>query len=386
MKKLIILICLLFVSVMTQAQENTLLGTGAGLGGTKNTHVGYRAGGYEGSQDNAFTNSNSFFGYRAGIYFKEGIKNTFLGAESGGGYTMNTNSMSNSTFVGYRSGYSVRTGNGQNVFLGANAGYSLTTGVGNVFMGYNAGYSETGSNKLYIDNSNTATPLVYGDFNANQVGINVLPGAYTLNVGGSVNASGLFINGIALSSSVTTVGPWTFDGTAVNYNNGNIGIGIISNIPAYKLDINGQVNATSLFLNGTPLAIEPWTTSGGILTHAGNVGIGTAATGTFKLAVEGKIGAREIQITKASAWPDYVFEAGHKLPSIEEVDRFIKANKHLPDVPSAADIRKDGHQLGEMDLIFLRKIEEMTLYLIDHNERLKKIESKIELVNKQNKN
>ena len=116
----------------------------------------------------------------------------------------------------------------------------------------------------------------------------------------------------------------------------------------------------------------------------GNVGIGTTNPGSFKLAVEGKIGAREINVTTA-AWSDYVFNEDYKLRPLEEVNRYIKENKHLPEIPSAKEVIENGQNLGEMNMLLLKKIEELTLYLIDmkkENEKLKsrvnKLEEKLE--------
>ncbi|KAA2242423.1 hypothetical protein F0L74_07705 [Chitinophaga agrisoli] len=107
----------------------------------------------------------------------------------------------------------------------------------------------------------------------------------------------------------------------------------------------------------------------------GNVGIGTATPGSYKLAVEGTIGARKIKVTAGPGWPDFVFEPGYQLPALHDLEAFIKTNKHLPDVPSAKDVEDDKLDLGEMDKKLLQKVEELTLYIIDlkkENETLKK--------------
>jgi hypothetical protein len=100
-----------------------------------------------------------------------------------------------------------------------------------------------------------------------------------------------------------------------------------------------------------------------IIKQTGNVGIGTNNP-TYKLAVEGTIGARKMKVTQ-EAWPDYVFAAEYKLPSLKEVEDYIIINKHLPDVPSAQEIKQSGLDLGEMNKILLQKLEEQTLYLIE---------------------
>jgi len=103
----------------------------------------------------------------AGLENTIGVGNTFLGGSAGGSNTTG----SYNTFLGVSTGGSTTTGN-NNTFLGSLAGNSNTTGNGNVFLGYGAGQIETGSNKLYIDNSSTSAPLIYGEFDNNFLTIN----------------------------------------------------------------------------------------------------------------------------------------------------------------------------------------------------------------------
>lgn len=107
----------------------------------------------------------------------------------------------------------------------------------------------------------------------------------------------------------------------------------------------------------------------------GKVGIGTLNP-SDKLSVNGNIRAREIKVDN-SKWPDYVFEPSYISSSLEDVERFIKANKHLPDIPSAKDVRENGVNLGEMNAKLLMKIEEMTLYLIEQNRRLGNLQAEV---------
>jgi hypothetical protein len=105
----------------------------------------------------------------------------------------------------------------------------------------------------------------------------------------------------------------------------------------------------------------------------GNVGIGTANP-TSKLTVAGNIASREVKVT-VDAGADFVFEKDYDLPSLDSVDKFIKENKHLPEVASAASMQKDGINLSEMNIKLLQKIEELTLYMIEikkENEAMKK--------------
>ncbi len=97
----------------------------------------------------------------------------------------------------------------------------------------------------------------------------------------------------------------------------------------------------------------------------GSVGIGTA-TPTHRLEVNGTIRSKEVKV-EATGWPDYVFESDYNLRSLEETEAYIKANKHLPEIPSAKEMEANGVQLGEMNMLLLKKIEELTLHMIKMN-------------------
>lgn len=102
----------------------------------------------------------------------------------------------------------------------------------------------------------------------------------------------------------------------------------------------------------------------------GSVGIGTTTPGSFRLAVEGKIGAREVVVTSASPWPDYVFSNNYKLPSLTSLHQYIIANHRLPGMPSADSVAANGIDLGTNQALLLKKIEELTLYVIDQQKQL----------------
>jgi hypothetical protein len=101
------------------------------------------------------------------------------------------------------------------------------------------------------------------------------------------------------------------------------------------------------------------------INSSGNIGIGTTNPGSFKLAVEGKIGAREVKVTLENPWPDYVFNKEYPLLDIAALDKYITINKHLPGIPSSKEIKENkGIELGQMTAKLLEKIEELTLYVI----------------------
>ncbi|MCH5718186.1 tail fiber protein [Niabella hibiscisoli] len=104
----------------------------------------------------------------------------------------------------------------------------------------------------------------------------------------------------------------------------------------------------------------------------GNVGIGTRNP-TDKLSVKGKIRAQEIKVEadNGANWPDYVFKKDYKLPSLADVEKHILEKGHLPEVPSAEEVEKEGIALGANQALLLKKIEELTLYLIEKDKQLK---------------
>jgi hypothetical protein len=274
------------ITLATVAQNTSY--NGSGSGGTNNTTYGFVAG-------NAITGDrNMFIGYASGRSGVSGAENTYLGAESG----FTSTSGSANTFLGRAAGYQNTSGS-RNTYLGVFAGANGATGSGNVFIGYYAGFNEGGSDKLYIDNSQTSTPLISGDFNTNQVGINVLPGAYTLNVGGTLNTTGA----VTIGASGTSTG--------------------------------------------------------------------------YKLAVGGKAIAEEVVVKLQANWPDYVFEKDYKLPSFSELELFIKQNKHLPGMPTAVEVKDQGIAVGEMNALLLKKVEELTLYILEQQKMIAAQEQRI---------
>ncbi len=107
----------------------------------------------------------------------------------------------------------------------------------------------------------------------------------------------------------------------------------------------------------------------------GNVAIGKIAPrDDYKLTVDGSILCEKIKVV-THAGADFVFEDGYNLKAINELETYVNSHKHLPDVPSANEMINDGLELTEMNILLLRKVEELTLYIIEQNKRIEKLEN-----------
>ncbi|TKG87809.1 hypothetical protein EYV94_27945 [Puteibacter caeruleilacunae] len=111
----------------------------------------------------------------------------------------------------------------------------------------------------------------------------------------------------------------------------------------------------------------------------GSVGIGTTSP-DYLLDVNGTMRAKEVKVN-LNEGPDYVFEDDYDLKSLEEVDRFVKERKHLPDVPSAKQMEEEGVGLAEMNKLLLQKVEELTLYTIKQEDKIKTMENQLSQTN-----
>lgn len=257
------------------------IGTNAG-NGALSTGAGNTFGGYESGKSNSTGTSNVFLGSDTGTSVN-GSYNIFIGRFSGS----SKQSGASNVFIGYGSGAN-NLGGYANTFVGHQSGNGAT-GSSNVFIGQSVGMNQPVDNKLFIDNSNTGTPLIWGDFADDQLKLN-----------------------------------------------GKVGVGAVGTFPTNPLYANYKLFVT-----------------GGLLTD--EVRIAPSASGT---------------------WADYVFADDYHSRPLSEVEAFIAKNKHLPNVPSAAEVKEEGLNLGDMARIQQEKKEELMLYIIAQEKRIQALEAK----------
>jgi Phage T4 tail fibre len=188
---------------------------------------------------------------------------------------------------------------------------------------------------------------------------------------------------------------------------GNVGIGTTS--PQYKLDVDGDFKTKNHLFVGNNFQINDegnhvfmsclgsdnsfvfygnnqWqqitcgnfnstgnTLVDGSLKVAGSVGIGTT-TPDQKLTVKGKIHAEEVIVDLNVPLADYVFGKDYELMPLHEVEQYVQENSHLPEIPSATEVKEKGMGVGEMQNKLLKKVEELTLYVIQQDKRIKALE------------
>ncbi|MCF8309022.1 MAG: hypothetical protein K9I68_08445 [Bacteroidales bacterium] len=201
---------------------------------------------------------------------------------------------------------------------------------------------------------------------------------------------------------------WTVSGTNVYKSDGYVGIGHSN--PEYSLDVSGQVRLSSLATTGDEPKLllinqngllenadipenhifsENIRMQGNYITHDGddegiyvaengNVGIGEVndMPGDYRLYVEGGILTEKVRVKLQGEWADYVFDKDYDLMSLSEVESFIKENKHLPDVPSAKEVKKEGMDVAEMNALLLKKVEELTLHIIELEKKVNELQNK----------
>lgn len=253
-------------------------------------------------------------------------------------------------------------------------------GNGNVGIGTN-----NPSEKLEVKGSSGQGILVNDGSQALAIKTNLLAGGIV----GTTTAAN--INLISSNNIGATLKP-----------DGNFGIGVTN--PVYKLDVNGRMrlrhngvtsgiwfnnstntessfigqytdNLLGIFGNAWQFAVNR--NDGTVYLGSPNLDAENLALGAgYKLRVFGKIIGEEVRVQLKTAWPDYVFEKDYKKLSLVELEQFVSDNKHLPNIPSAKEIEKDGQHLGEIQIKLLEKVEELTLYILELKKEIDNLKKK----------
>ncbi len=129
-----------------------------------------------------------------------------------------------------------------------------------------------------------------------------------------------------------------------------------------------------------PLQLQTFNTTRIYLDTTGNVGIGTVNP-EYKLDVNGTIRATGVKV-RTSSGADFVFESDYKLKPLSDVETFISTYNHLPEVPSAEDMKSEGIDVSDMQIKLLQKIEELTLYIIEQDKQIKALQETLESISK----
>ena len=200
----------------------------------------------------------------------------------------------------------------------------------------------------------------------------------------------LLLSGLSSEAQINTnpssgnVGIGTSEGNGkFQVNSGNTGSGTVNWIAGnFGGIVGGRVVMGLLYgiptIGSHNYALTAWNNLA-INPDGGNVGIGTSYP-TSKLSVNGNIRAKEVKVETAN-WPDFVFHKQYILPTLVETENFIKNNGHLPNIPSADDIAKNGQNLGDMNAKLLRKVEELTLYMIELQKKNEVQQQQINVLN-----
>ncbi|GAB2769748.1 hypothetical protein GCM10027275_10310 [Rhabdobacter roseus] len=341
----------------TVGSLNIFIGNNTGrsnISGIGNVFLGTFAG------RNSNANNNLFIGYSVGADNTSGGNNTFIGAGSG---RRNLAGAQN-TYIGHQSGFENNIGE-RNTFIGANAGY-YNTGSLNTAIGYNVNIIQGISNSTAIGSNATVTSsnsIVLGATGGNQIKVgigNTAPTARLHVTAGGTTATGVRFEN--LPTSTGTVYPLYVDA------NGNVMKASTAGARALAAgESNWERTAQDHLLNRN---------GGGVLIGSG---FKTLPTGYQLYVSEGILTERvKVALKSTDEWRDNVFRDDYMLRSLDEMEAFIKQHRHLPGVPSAEEMVKQGNDLHRTDALLLEKIEEQALYLLEVKKENRSLKTRTE--------
>jgi hypothetical protein len=221
-------------------------------------------------------------------------------------------------------------------------------------------------------------------YNGGNVGIGTTSPLSALDVYGQLTLSGPSNVSRQIQPSNTSMGVLVLGGT--NYTTGaSLQVyGQTSPYPGHVYLVSGGVGNTTdgIIEFATRLSNGGYLPQMTILANS-RVGIGTTSP-QHKLSVNGTIGAKEVIVTN-TGWADYVFKPGYSLKPLSAVREYIKKNHRLPDMPSEIDVRNKGANVGELQVKLLAKIEELTLHMIEADQRNSRAESQNRKLREENR-
>ncbi|MDR0969405.1 MAG: hypothetical protein LBM67_02555 [Lentimicrobiaceae bacterium] len=207
-------------------------------------------------------------------------------------------------------------------------------------------------------------------FENGNVGIGVANPTSKLHISGDVNATGSLTVG---SNVVFTNLKSTESKMLVVNTNGTLSSETIPIGSGFDYTATQNINMNGyLIVNGTA------GTNGIFVTTNGSVGIGTTVPGNYKLSVKGGIIAESIKIVQSVPASDFVFLPDYKLMPLSELETYVKTHHHLPEVPSAETFIEEGYDIGRMDDLLLRKVEELTLYIIQQQKEIEALKQQLQ--------
>ncbi|RFM27949.1 hypothetical protein [Deminuibacter soli] len=243
--------------------------------------------------------------------------------------------------------------------------------------------------KLYL---NTVNGVAGAEVVANKLGVGIANPSSTLHVAGPTTLAGtLLVTDVATIASLNTGTDVRVGGKLQVVNNIQLGGQMFWDNPQYRaIQLAKHPDGTSYLVQFTnTMTSSQGNANGGfdfsdyqgtsIMRMANyNVGIGTTNP-TAKLSVNGTVLAKQIKVSQSAAsWPDYVFAPGYQLPSLDSVAQYITDNKHLPEMPAAKEIETNGQDVGDIQKLMLKKMEEMTLYMIELKKKNEQLEQRNE--------
>ena len=325
------------------------------------------------------TNSKFQVNYASGgIGYGASIKNS-LGANGYGmaDLTFYNDIDSRSTLFLTNSGYSNST---VSTSIVAN-----TTGIMSYGNGGIAFVSKDANASMRFATNNTTKMTIDATGN---MGIGKTPAAgYKLDVDGTINAKGFLVDGVDLAAGSSI---WARTGNSIVAQGNSAGSFTLRLQTATAGDAilllssstggRAVIKANKYGTEARPLIFQTNDVEQMRIDGLGNVGIGTANP-TQKLTVKGTVYSTEVKVDLSAGAPDYVFEKEYNLPTLDSIKAYIDKNKHLPEVPSAKEMEKNGVNLGEMNMLLLKKIEELTLHVIAQNKKLDEMKKENEAQN-----